>query len=370
MSQGEDSAAIESINMLCQASDIAQPSLLHSFHPFKMKSSLGSLCLRALALVATVAALPSPEPNNALVKRASRTSPPSGCLTVGGSGTYSDINAALSALGTGTTAKCIFIYSGTYTVTEQIHITYKGPLTLYGYTTDTGSFEQNVVNFQRSLKSADAGSLDKSATMNVVASNFKAYNINFKNTFGKGAQAVAVCANGDRQGYYGCGFYGYQDTLYAKAGHQYYSNCYMEGAVDYIFGNAAAWFGECTIASNGNGAITATSRRVADEATWYVIDHSTVTAAAGQSLAGKVYLGRPWRAFSRVMYQNSVLTNVVAPRGWSTMYDGATPLFYEYNNSGDGADTSKRQYESESNGTISKDTVFGSGWKDWIDTSY
>ncbi|CAG8981893.1 hypothetical protein HYALB_00013807 [Hymenoscyphus albidus] len=275
-----------------------------------MKSSFGSLCLRALALVATVAALPSSEPSNALVKRASRTSPPSGCLT---------------------------IYSGTYTVTEQIHITYKGPLTLYGYTTDTGSFKQNVVTFQRSLKSDDAGGLDGSATMNVVVSNFKAYNINFKNTFGKGAQAVAVCANGDRQGYYGCGFYGYQDTLYAKAGHQYYSNCYMEGAVDYIFDDAAAY--------NGNGAVTANSRGVADEATWYVIDHSMVTAAAGQSLTGKVYLGRPWRALSRVMYQNSVLSGVVAPGGWSTLYDGATLLFYEYNNSGDGADTSKRQCE-------------------------
>lgn len=31
-------------------------------------------------------------------------------------------------------------------------------------------------------------------------------------------------------------------TFKAKDGKQYYSNCYMEGAVDYIFGNAAAWF--------------------------------------------------------------------------------------------------------------------------------
>jgi len=49
----------------------------------------------------------------------------------------------------------------------------------------------------------------------------------------------------------------------------------MEGAVDYIFGNAAAWFGECTIASNGGGAITATSRETASDPSWYVFDHST-----------------------------------------------------------------------------------------------
>lgn len=88
---------------------------------------------------------------------------------------------------------------------------------------------------------------------------------------------MAVTANGDKQGYYACGFYGYQDTLYAKSGKQYYSNSYIEGATDYIFGNAAAWFGECTIANKGGGPITATSRTTNSEATWYVFDHSTVS---------------------------------------------------------------------------------------------
>jgi pectinesterase len=95
-------------------------------------------------------------------------------------------------------------------------------------------------------------------------------------TYGYGAQAVAATANGDKQGFYACGFYGYQDTRYAKNDKQYYSNCYMEGGMDYIFGNAAAWFGECTIASVGGGAITATSRSTADDPAWYVFDHSTV----------------------------------------------------------------------------------------------
>jgi pectinesterase len=126
------------------------------------------------------------------------------------------------------------------------------------------------------MSSTDAGNLDASSVANIVSANFKAYNINFKNTYGSGSQAVAVTANGDKQGFYGCGFYGYQDTLYAKNGKQYYSNCYMEGAVDYIFGNAAAWFGECTIASNGGGAITATSREDPADASRYVFDHSTV----------------------------------------------------------------------------------------------
>ena len=65
--------------------------------------------------------------------------------------------------------------------------------------------------------------------------------------------------------------------LQAKDGKQYYSNCYIEGAVDYIFGNAAAWFGESTVASNGGGAITATSRELASQNTWYVFDHCNVS---------------------------------------------------------------------------------------------
>ena len=74
-----------------------------------------------------------------LEKRASRTSPPSGCKVVRQSGTqsgeYSTFGAALSALGTSsTTSACIFIYSGTYN--EQVTIQYKGPLTIYGYTTE------------------------------------------------------------------------------------------------------------------------------------------------------------------------------------------------------------------------------------------
>lgn len=98
----------------------------------------------------------------------------------------------------------------------------------------------------------------------------------------------------------------------------------MEGAVDYIFGAANVWIGASTIASNGNGAITASSRETADS-TWYVFDSSTITAAPGYTTTGGVYLGRPWRVLARVMYQNSVLDSVVNAAGWTTMADGATP---------------------------------------------
>ncbi|KAK7739654.1 hypothetical protein SLS53_005621 [Cytospora paraplurivora] len=306
-------------------------------------------------------------------KRATaRTSPPSGCLVVESGTTDSDyyttLGNAVDAL-SGTDDACIFIYSGTYTLTEQVRIDYSGNLTIYGYTTDVSSYKKNVVNIEWSKTSSAAGSLDASAALNVVSDNFKLYNINVKNTYGSGSQAVALTANGNQQGYYGVGFYGYQDTLYAKSGYQYYSNSYIEGAVDFIFGDASAWFGECTIASNGGGAITASSRSTSSDTSWYVIDHSTIEAASGYSLDEKVYLGRPWRALARVIFQYSSLSDVINPTGWTTLYDGATPIFEEYDNTGNGSSTSDREYETTATAAVTKAQLWPDGYS-WIDTSY
>lgn len=181
-----------------------------------------------------------------------------------------------------------------------------------------------------------------------------------------------LTGNANQIGFYGCQFMSYQDTLYAKYGAQYYSNCYIEGAVDYIFGDASAWFGECTIASSGGGAITASSREEANDTAWYVIDSSFIQSAADAptDLTGKVYLGRPWRVLARVQYQNSQMTNIINAAGWTTLAAGATPLYYEYNNSGAGSNISGRVYETTATGVIAHATVLGSDYATWIDETY
>jgi pectinesterase len=53
-------------------------------------------------------------------------------------------------------------------------------------------------------------------------------------------------------------FNSFQDTVLAETGNQFYSHCYIEGAVDFIFGqHARAFFHKSTIASVAAGAITA-----------------------------------------------------------------------------------------------------------------
>jgi hypothetical protein len=54
------------------------------------------------------------------------------------------------------------------------------------------------------------------------------YNVNVKNTFGPGTQAIAISQYGSHVGLYACGFYGYQDTLYANEGTQVYLRGYIE----------------------------------------------------------------------------------------------------------------------------------------------
>ena len=157
--------------------------------------------LTFITLLATGLAAP-------LEKRASRTSPPSGCLSVGSGYTYAKIQQAVNALSkTSTSSQCIWINQGTYK--EQVSLEgFKGPLVLYGYTSDTSSYTGNKVTITYNLSQASGVSNDGSATLRVAVGNVKVYNINVVNSYGKGSQAVAVSAQGDKTGFYGVSFKG------------------------------------------------------------------------------------------------------------------------------------------------------------------
>lgn len=54
--------------------------------------------------------------------------------------------------------------------------------------------------------------------------------------------ALAALVSGDRSSFHDCSFISVQDTLSDLAGRHYYENCYIEGSVDFIFGNAQSIF--------------------------------------------------------------------------------------------------------------------------------
>jgi len=192
---------------------------------------------------------------------ASRTEPPAGCLVVSKSpatGQYGSVSAAVRALSTASGSdQCIWINQGTYS--EQVLVSSRAAkLTIYGYTTDTSDYRQNKVTITASHSQKEGIGNDETGTLRVKAANFKLYNVNVNNGFGKGSQAIALSAYAD-SGYYGCSFTGFQDTLLANTGTQVYSRCLIQGATDFIFGqHAAAWFEDCDIrvVSASTGYIT------------------------------------------------------------------------------------------------------------------
>jgi len=222
-----------------------------------------------------------------------------------------------------------------------------------------GKSPEDVV-ITNSLNADQAGGTFFTETVKIDGAGFEADNITFENTAGNTGQAVAVANRGDRSIFKRCRFLGHQDTLFADYGRQYYVESYIEGGVDYIFGNATAVFERDQLHSNGPGYITAQSRTSADQTTGFVILDSLVTAtfdtppptagAPGAKSAtgtnGTIGLGRPWRPYSRVVYIDTVLaTSLVNPAGWNNWGKAAnekTAYYAESNSKGNGASPSTR----------------------------
>ncbi|XP_017982110.1 PREDICTED: probable pectinesterase 53 isoform X2 [Theobroma cacao] len=161
-----------------------------------------------------------------------------------------------------------------------------------------------------------------SATFAVNSPYFIAKNITFKNTTpvpppgAVGKQAVAFRISADTATFLGCRFLGAQDTLYDHLGRHYYKDCYIEGSVDFIFGNALSLFEGCHVHAIARltGALTAQGRGSILEDTGFSFVNCKVTGS------GALYLGRAWGPFSRVVFAYTYMDNIIIPKGWTVFY--------------------------------------------------
>ncbi|KAH7352649.1 hypothetical protein KP509_19G056100 [Ceratopteris richardii] len=293
-----------------------------------------------------------PSPSVATPSSPSVPTPTGGAYDVSvaqdGSGNYLTINEALAGVPSGrSTRYTIYIKQGVYN--EYVSIpSAMNLLTLIG-----DGIGQTVITGDKS--SAQGLTTYSTATVAISAPNFIARKITFRNEAGpEGYQAVAMRVNADQAVFDSCSFEGYQDTLYALANRQFYTACNIYGTIDVIFGNAIAVFQSCNLLgrlplSTQSNTFTAQGRTVASDPSGYSFQKCTVAAAPDlQSPPYSVqsYYGRPWQAYSRTVFIECSVSQVINPAGWLE-WDASDPftdtVYYgEYQNTGAGADTSNR----------------------------
>ena len=144
---------------------------------------------------------------------------------------------------------------------------------------------------------------------------------------------------GDKQIFRNCRFLGWQDTLWVDGKRAYFTNCYVEGRIDFIFGRATAVFENCRIHATDGGCITASST---DPQTPFglVFLKCKITCAEDRT-----FLGSPWDKGAATAFLECELGENLRPEGWKEWRGEEhhkTARFVEYRNTGPGANTSKR----------------------------
>lgn len=253
---------------------------------------------------------------------------------------YSTIQSAINSLPNDTSSHTILILSGTYK--EQLNVTRPGPLTLLGQTNSADDAAKNTVtitwaaaNLDSTGQSVDnvyssvlivSPTLDASLTGSGTTGfavpddtpfgnkDFRAYNVDFTNTWAEYTDGPAHALSFSRAngGFYYCGFYSYQDTVYiGKLGNAYFYKSILAGQTDFLYGFGTAWIQSSDVLLRGcGGGITAwkgTNTTFENKYGVYIVD-STVKAANSSiapDIKGSCALGRPWNSQHRSIFADS-----------------------------------------------------------------
>jgi pectin methylesterase-like acyl-CoA thioesterase len=313
---------------------------------------------------------------------------------VGGTGTpnYSTVQAAEDALPS--TGGEIEVAPGTYTGQATIS---KPNVWLIGQ----GSSASATVLTDDGAAST-SGSDEASATIIVTntATGFYAENIQIQNTWTQEGntqqQALALYLSADESVLRNVRLIGRQDTLYAGSygctstycdpAREYFYGVYIEGNVDFVFGDGAAVFDSCLFQIDENGSlsgettVTAQSRHFTSYLSGYVFWNSQINSNPSTGMTND-YLGRPWSSLAYVVSVNTSMQAPINAAGWIEFNPGTTdnlPTSYyaEYGSTGPGAigytDMTREEYAvyltSSETSQFAPDT-FLAGSDGWVPTS-
>ncbi|KAM3732437.1 hypothetical protein ACB098_11G061100 [Castanea mollissima] len=270
------------------------------------------------------------------------------CVDPNGCCNFTSVQAAVDAVPDFSQNRTIiWINTGVYY--EKVTV----PRTKTNVTFQGQGFTSTAIAWNDTANSSHGGSF--SGSVQVYSTNFVAKNITFMNVApipnpgDIGGQAVALRISGDQAAFWGCGFFGAQDTLHDDKGRHYFRDCFIQGSIDFIYGNGKSFYQNCVLISVANpvhpgstsitGVITAQGRGSQEENTGFAFTNCIVGGN------GRVWLGRAWKPFARVVFAHTSMSDIIAPEGWNDLNDPArdkTIFFGEYNCSGPGANMTMR----------------------------
>ncbi|MDR6317102.1 pectinesterase family protein [Actinoplanes couchii] len=253
-----------------------------------------------------------------------------------GTATYRTVQAAVNAVPVNNTSRVtITIKAGTYR--ESVVIPANKPwITLEGLGSSAAATV--IVN----NKPASTAGTTGSATVYVQAKEFYGKNLTFSNDYDEAAngssQALALALYGDRARLGNVRVIADQDTLLIyNSARAYIWSSYIEGTVDFIYGNGSAVFYACQIyEKRSTGGYLTAANTPAGQTYGFLIYKSTITGATNNV----TYLGRPWGAAGQVTVRESNLSATIRiAQPWTDMSGNAwqNARFYEYKNTGAGA---------------------------------
>ncbi|KAJ5772207.1 Pectin methylesterase [Penicillium odoratum] len=276
---------------------------------------------------------------------------------------FTTIQSAINSLPNDASTQTILILEGTYS--EQLNITRAGPITLLGETdaaTDpssnrvTVSFNAANSNTTAALDNVWFSVMVVAPTLNasLVGSgttgfavpddtpfgnrDFRVYNVDFDNAYKPYSDGPAAALSFSRAngGFYYCGFYSYQDTIYiGKLGNAYFYKSVIAGQTDFLYGFGTAWIQSSDIRLRScGGGITAwkgTNTTFENKYGVYIVDSNV--AAVNSSIApvikGKCSLGRPWNSEHRSIFANTWEDGSILPAGYTHWISSGVDRFEE-----------------------------------------
>ena len=293
---------------------------------------------------------------------------PDAVVAADGSGTHTTIQQAIDAApDKGGSRFFIRIKPGSYQ--EKLIIpARKGPITLFAEEAKNTILTYDDFAAKQDEKGQPLGA-SNSYSAKIEADGFAAENITFANSHwrsgGSGNQALALSLTGDRAIFRKCRLIGKQDTLYLSGGRHYFEDCYIEGEVDYIFGDATAFFERCELHCAGKCRFITAASTPREKPIGFVFSNCKITAKTPEK--GRTHLGRTWGPHASVTFLNTEMSEVISPKGWdnwANIENEKTARFAEYKSKGPGAAVKERvpwsrQLTEQEAAAFSKEKVLG-----------